>query len=141
MDDLFRGSAPTGQAIAGYRVALSAGGGALLLNGTATTRTSFTAEEFLHLTYQVGQAGTQQDLVVVAQTGTRLADGSLIQEIDRPAEQITATVSATGSRSINAMNALSTVPATKADATIASTVQQAGIFTGFVGTTRPALQT
>jgi hypothetical protein len=54
--------------------------------------------------------------------------------------QITANV--TGSRSINAMNALSTqLTADDADANIASIVQQAGIFTGFVGTTRAALQT
>ena len=80
---------------------------------------------------------------MIAQTGTRLTNtdgslGALTHEIDSPAVQITANV--TGSRSINAMNALSTTP-TGADADIASIVQQAGIFTGFVGTTRPTLQT
>ena len=41
---------------------------------------------------------------MVAQTGTRLSDGTLIHETDSPAVQITANV--TGTRSINAMNAL-----------------------------------
>ena len=120
------------------------GGGKLKLNGKdiVPARTSFSAEEFAQLTYVAGTAGPQS-LVVIAQTGTRLtnADGSLgalTHEIDSPAVQITADV--TGSRSINAMNALSTTP-TGADAEIASIVQQAGIFSGFVGTTRSALQT
>ena len=82
--------------------------------------------------------------MVIAQTGTRLtiADGSLgalTHEIDSAAVQITANV--TGSRSINAMNALMHHADSRADAEIASIVQQAGIFTGFVGTTRSALQT
>jgi hypothetical protein len=48
----------------------------------------------------------------------------------------------TGSRSIKAMNALNTqLQPDGPDADIASIVQQAGIFTRFVGTTRAALQT
>jgi hypothetical protein len=148
MGDLFKASAPTGQTIAGFRVALGEaagdGGGKLLLDGKAIVpaRTSFSAEEFAQLTYVAGTAGPQS-LVVIAQTGTRLtnADGSpgaLTHEIDSPAVQITADV--TGRRSINAMNALSTTP-TGADVEIASIVQQAGIFSGFVGTTRSTLQT
>jgi hypothetical protein len=81
---------------------------------------------------------TRQTLLVVAQSGTLLKDGSIFQEIDSRAVQITADV--TGSRSINAMNALATAPA-KADAVFVGIVQQAGIFTGFVGTGRPGLQT
>ena len=149
MSDLFQTTAPTGQTTAGFRVALGDvatgdGGGKLQLNGADIdpARTSFSADEFAQLTYVAGTHGPQ-NLVVIAQTGTRLtnADGSpgaLTHEIDSPAVQITADV--TGSRSINAMNALSTTP-TGADAEIASIVQQAGIFTGFVGTTRSALQT
>ncbi len=140
--DLFRGGAATGQTIAGYQVALGTGGGTLLLNGTATDRTSFTADEFAHLVFQVGAAGTQQDLVVVAQTGIRQADGTLTREIDSPAVQITADVSTTGSRSISATGHSPAPPCPPgADATLISIVQQAGIFTGFVGTTRPTLQT
>ena len=41
---------------------------------------------------------------MIAQTGTLQANGSLTGEIDSPAVQITGDV--TGSRSINAMNAL-----------------------------------
>jgi hypothetical protein len=143
MDDLFQASAPTGQTIVGYRVALGEGGGSLM-NGTVnvTAQTSFTADEFAHLTY-VARAGTDasppsQSLVVVAQTGTLRADGTISQEIDSPAVQITANI--TGTRSINAMTALSTVPSA-ADAATVSIVQQAAIFTGFVGSTRPTLQT
>ena len=87
---------------------------------------------------------SQQSLVVVAQTGTRLADGTVIHETDSQAVQITANV--TGTRSINAMNALTGTNVLDARSpgltpTIAGIVQEAGIFTGFVGSTRPTLQT
>ena len=80
---------------------------------------------------------------MVAQTGARLANGTLTHETDSQAVQITANV--TGSRSINAMNALTgtnvlDIPLTGADAAIAGIVQGAGIFTGFVGSARPSLQ-
>jgi hypothetical protein len=157
MSELFKASAPTGQTIAGYRVALGASGGGaqLQLNGDPVIdgRTSFTAEEFAHLTYTTGDTGSQQSLMVVAQTGTRLPVptdspagtlGALIHETDSQALQITANV--TGSRSINAMNALTgtnvlDVSLTGADAAIAGIVQGAGIFNGFIGTARPSLQT
>ena len=88
--------------------------------------------------------GSQQSLVVVAQTGTRLANGTMIHETDSQAVQITANI--TGSRSINAMNALTGTmsgrPARRAlTPLIAGIVQGAGIFTGFVGSARPTLQT
>ena len=119
MSDLFQASAPTGQTIAGFRVALGDvavgdGGGKLQLNGADIdpARTSFSADEFAQLTYVAGTHGPQ-NLVVIAQTGTRLTNtdgslGALTHEIDSAAVQITANV--TGSRSINAMNALSTTP-------------------------------
>ena len=80
---------------------------------------------------------------MVAQTGTRLANGTLTHETDSQALQITANI--TGSRSINAMNALTgtnvlDVPLTGADAAIAGIVQGAGIFNGFTGSARPSLQ-
>ena len=143
MDGLFHASAPTGQTIVGYRVALGEGGG-ILMKGTddVTDQTSFTADEFAHLTY-IARAGADasqpgQSLVVVAQTGKLRTDGTISQEIDSPAVQITANI--IGTRSINAMSALSTVPS-EADAATVGIVQQAGIFTGFVGSTRPTLQT
>jgi hypothetical protein len=136
-------------------------GGDLQLNGVSVLdRTSFTADEFAQLTYTTGELGSQQSLVVVAQTGTRLAVpagspagtlGALSHETDSQAVQITASV--TGSRSINAMNALAgttvlgdPAPLAGADAAIADIVQAAGIFNGFVGTkivgsARPTLQT
>ena len=96
--------------------------------------TSVSTEQFARLTYTTG-AGGSQTIVVVAQTGARqpgLPDGSLgalIREADSPAVQITAHV--TGSRSINAMGALTT--STGTDVGIAGIVQQAGIFTGWTG--------
>ena len=111
LSDLFKASVPSGPAVVGYRVALGAVpdgvlGGQLRLNGdlVADGRTSFSADEFAHLTYTTGEDKSQQSLVVVAQTGTRLSDGTMIHETDSQAVQITANVS--GSRSINAMNAL-----------------------------------
>ena len=64
----------------------------------------------------------------------------MIRETDSQAVQITANV--TGTRSINAMNALTgtnvlDVPLTGADAAIAGIVQGAGIFNGFVGSPGP----
>jgi hypothetical protein len=146
MSGLFQASASTGQTIAGYRVALGDGGGKLML-GTkdVTGQTDFTADQFRQLTYVAGTGGSQS-LTVIAQTGTRqpnLPDGSLgvlSREIDSPAVQIAASV--TGTRSINAMNALSTqLAATDPDANIVSIAQQSGIFTGWSGATRPTLRT
>ncbi len=143
MGGLFKAGAASGQTIAGYRVALGDGdgtGGQLWLGGNNVTgQTDFTADEFAQLTYVAGTAGSQS-LTVVAQTGTRLANGTLTREIDSPAVQIAANV--TGTRSINAMNALATqLAATDPDADIASIAQQAGIFTGWSGAAQPTLQT
>jgi hypothetical protein len=139
MSQLFKGSASAGQAIVGYRVALDDGGdGQLLLNGKLTDLTEFSDDDFRQLTYVAGSSGSQ-NLTVVAQTGTLLSDGSLTQEIDSPAVQITANV--TGTRSINAMNALSNVSETDPNANTIGIAQQAGIFTGWSGATRPSLQT
>jgi predicted RNA binding protein YcfA (HicA-like mRNA interferase family) len=141
LSDLFHAQTGTsGTATAGYRVALGDGGGQLLLNGTdVTSRTSFTVDEFARLTYAAGADGTQQTLVVVAQSGKRLPTGTLSQVVDSPAVQITANV-ATGSRSINAMKALITTPS-EADASVVGIVQQAGILTGSGASARPTLQT
>jgi hypothetical protein len=100
-----------------------------------TDRTSFTADEFRRLTYTAGSQGSQQDIVVVAQTGAQMPDGSLSQVVDSPAVQVTADV--TGAQSINAMNALSSTPA---DANVATVVQEAGIFTGLANASRPSLE-
>ncbi len=138
LNDLFSASAPTGQTIAGYRVVLQGSDGQLLLNGKPppANQTSFTADEFAHLTYVAGAVGTQQNLVVAAQLGKLLANNTLTQVVDSPAVQITANV--TGSRSINVLNALAT-PLTGADADVSSVVSEAGIFTGF-GTGRATMQ-
>ena len=139
VDDLFQGSAPSGQTVGGYRVALGDGSGHLWLSGTdVSSQTTFTANDFANLTYTAGDDGSQQDLVVVAQTGTPLADGSLTMVTDSTPVQITANV--TGARSINAMNALVTTP-DGADGAIADIASEASIFTGFVGSARPTLQT
>ena len=139
MNALFSASAPTGQTIVGYRVGLAAGSGTLQLNGVdVTSQTSFTAAQFAQLSYTTGANATQQNLVVIAQTGTLLSSGAISQEVDSQAVQVTANV--TGTRSINAMSALSVDP-TDSDASTASIVQQAGIFTGIGGSTRPTMQT
>lgn len=102
-----------------------------------TGQLSFTADEFSRLHFQAGPSGSTQDLVVVAQLGTRLADGTLSNVVDSPAVQITANV--TGVRSINAVGALLT-RATGDDADFVNTAQEASIFTG-LGKTRPGLRT
>ncbi|MCR0984796.1 hypothetical protein [Roseomonas populi] len=90
-----------------YRVAMRedvAGTGAgarLLLNGEEVTgRTEFTGAEFSALLFQVGPAGSAQDLLVVA----RRSDAATRLVIDSPALEITAR--STGTRSINALAAL-----------------------------------
>jgi hypothetical protein len=142
LNDLFHGQAPSGQTIAGYRIAVSdagTGGGQLLLNGQPVNgTTSFTADQFAHLTYRAGANGTQQDIVVVAQTGTRLANDVLTHITDSPVMQITATAAATGS--INAMNAMVNPP-TGSDASTARIASEANILTGLVGSGRPTLRT
>ena len=102
LSDLFKASVASGPAIVGYQVALGAvpdgvHGGQLILNGSVVTdgRTSFSADEFAQLTYTTGEDKSQQSLVVVAQTGTRLSGGTVIRETDSQAVQITANVSGT----------------------------------------------
>ncbi len=73
LDDLFQGSAASGQAIAGYRVALDNGGDTtahLLLNGIDVgSQTSFTPDQFSDLTYEAGADGSEQ---VIAHLGDSL---------------------------------------------------------------------
>ena len=137
---LFSGTAPKGGSIAGYQVALRNDGnsGQLTLDGTAvSTKRSFTADEFARLQYVAGAAGSSDDLVVVAQSGQRQSDGTIINEIDSPAVQITASV--TGARSLNAIAALNT-PITGTDGDFVTIARQASIFSGF-GAARPGLST
>ena len=134
----------------GWRWARGCGrGGELQLNGVPVIdRTSFSADEFAHLTYVAGErlaaepGGDRPDRHAPGGPAGSPAGtlGALTHETDSPAVQITASV--TGSRSINAMNALTgtnvlDVPLTGADAAIAGIVQGAGIFTGFVGRPPP----
>ena len=141
MSDLFQASAPSGQSIAGYRVALSGSGGKLMLGSQdVTNQVNFTADEFANLSYLAGGIGDSQSLTVAAQLGTRQSDNTLTREIDSQAVQITASV--TGSRSINAMNALSTtLSGTDPDAATVDIAKQAGILAGWTGAPRPTLQT
>jgi hypothetical protein len=113
------------------------GGGQLLLDGLPVNgKTSFTAAQFAQLTYQAGADGSQQNLVVVAQTGTLQPNGTLTQVIDSPAVQITA--NAADTCSINAMGALVLKP-TGAEGDVANIASEAGILTG-VGAGRPTVQ-
>ena len=143
VSDLFNATAATGGGdIVSYKVALgdsSGDNGTLLLDGKDVTgQTSFTADQFSDLQYVAGAANSTESLEVIAQTGTALADGSLSDEIDSPAVQITASV--TGTRSINAANALLT-PLTGPDAASVAIAQSATIFGGFNGAARPGLTT
>jgi hypothetical protein len=148
LSGLFAAAAPAGgQPVAAYRIALSGdgpgpsdgdGSGKLLLNGNdVSSQTSFTADQFSHLVYQVGDDGTAQALTVVAQTGTKAANGTLRNIVDGPPIQISA--AATGTRSINAIGALTAIPA-DADANLATIVKESDVFSG-VGAGRPALAT
>ncbi len=143
LGDLYIATAPTGSSIAGYKVALRSdpglpnNGQLLLGDKDVTGQLSFTADEFSRLHFKAGPNGSQQDLVVVAQLGTRLANGTLSNVVDSPAVQITASV--TGTRSINAAGALLT-QAKGSDAAFVNTAQEASIFTGF-GQPRPGLTT
>jgi hypothetical protein len=140
VSSLFTAAPPSGGSIAGYKVALgddSGNNGQLLLDGkNVTGQTTFTADEFAQLQYVAGANGSSQSLEVVAQSGTLNKDGSISNEIDSPAVQITASV--TGTRSINAANALITQP-TGTDANEIAIAQQASIFTGFNGAAQPKL--
>ena len=140
VNGLFGATAASGGSIAGYQVALgdsSGGRGQLLLDGKdVTAQRSFTADQFGRLHVIAPQSGSVS-LVVVAQSGKVLTDGSLASETDSPAVQLTGTV--TGTRSINAAAALLTQP-TGADAASVGIAQRASIFTGF-GAARPSLST
>ena len=140
VSDLFQGqTGAPGTSVAGYRLALGAGGGTLTLNGNdVTSQTSFTAAQFAQLTYTVGTSGSQS-LVVAAQTGILQSNGTLTQIADSAAVQVTANVVA-GARSINALSALVTPP-DAADANVVGVVKEAGILTGFGGSPRPTVQT
>ena len=143
LSDLYSATATAGSGIAGYKVALRSdhdppnGGQLLLGDKDVSGQLSFTADEFSRLHFKAGPSGGQQDLVVVAQLGTRLADGTLSNVIDSPAMQITASV--TGTRSVNAVGALLN-HVTGSDGNFVSTAQEASIFTGF-GQARPGLNT
>jgi hypothetical protein len=140
VSDLFQGQTGVpGTSVAGYRLALGAGGGTLTLNGNdVTSQTSFTAAQFAQLTYTAGTSGSQS-LVVAAQTGILQSNGTLTQIADSSAVQVTANV-VTGTRSINALSALVTPPDAP-DANVVGVVKEAGILTGFGGSPRPTVQT
>jgi hypothetical protein len=146
MRDLYSATAPAGSTIAGYKVALrsdqaSPNDGRLMLGDVdVTDRVDFTADEFGQLHFIAGPSGSAQDLVVVAQTGTRGADGRLSGITDSPAVQITASI--TGSRSINAIGALLTqTDPTGSDANFLKVARDASIFTGLGSQSRPSLST
>ncbi|MBR0666090.1 hypothetical protein GXW71_17150 [Roseomonas hellenica] len=142
--ELFDAGAKAWDSVERYRVALrddpvAGGGGRLMLNGQDVTgQIDFSPLEFNSLLYVAGPNGTKQDLVVVARAGTPELGGGLTDIVDSPAVQISANV--TGSRSINAASALRTQPGAD-EANVLKIVQDANLFTGISGTTRPALTT
>jgi hypothetical protein len=132
LSTLVQGTAAQGSTINTYEVALAANsGGTLLLNGQdVTSQGSFTAAQFADLQYIAGSDGTNQNILVVAQTGA----GGLV---DSPAVEISASV--TGTRSLNALPALQTQPDAQNQQYIAL-AQETNIFTG-TGSNRPSLST
>ena len=105
--DLFSAGREAWDATTQYRVALRAdpetpAGGRLLLDGSdVSDRMGFTRDEFLRLRFEAGAQGSRTDLLVVAR---RVGSGGAVT--DSPAVQVTATT--TGSRSLNAAEALRT---------------------------------
>ncbi|MBS0644508.1 MAG: hypothetical protein JSS43_31970 [Proteobacteria bacterium] len=139
MGDLFKASAPAGQSLFGYHVALTGSGGQLLLNGQDVSgRSSFSAEEFAHLSFVAGAQDSQQSLTVVAQAAKRLRNGTFGAVADSQAVQINAAV--TGTRSINAMNALAT-QSLGSDSGLIAMVKEANILTGTSAGSRTTLGT
>jgi len=141
MSSLYTGTAPAGGAIQNYRVALRSdqaapNAGQLMLGSVeVSSRTSFSPYEFSRLSFVAGPAGSKQDLLVVAQTGTLANDDTLTNPVDSPAVQITATV--TGTRSINTAMALQTTP-TGGDAGFMALAQTASVAIPTTAT-RPSL--
>ena len=141
LSGLYTATTPAGTAVQNYQVALrgdqaAPNAGKLLLNGTdVSSRTSFSPYEFSQLAFVAGPAGSKQDLLVVAQTGTLANNDTLTNPVDSPAVQITATV--TGTRSINAAVALQTTP-TGADAGFVTLAQAASVAVPTTAT-RPSL--
>jgi hypothetical protein len=133
LSTLVQASLPSGQTLKDYEIALGgAGDGTLLLNGQdVSSQRSFTAAQFAQLQYIAGGGGTTQNILVVAQSDSGYGP------TDSPAVQITASV--TGTRSLNALPALQTTPAS-ADAATTTIAQQAAIFSG-AGNARPGLAT
>ncbi len=95
LPQLFQAAAPSSGSIASYNVA-QRGGGILTLAGVATgAQTLFTAAQFTQLQYVAGTSGTSDDIVVTAETAAGVSSEAI---------QVTNTVS--GTRSLNASNAL-----------------------------------
>jgi hypothetical protein len=138
--DLFTATAASGSTISTYEVAVRGDNGAtagtLLLNGVATTQTSFTAAQLGQLQYVAGSSGSS-DIILTAQSTVTDSSGNVIGYVDSPAVSITNTVS--GERSINAVNALTT--STGSDLNTIENVQSAEIFSGFGSNKRPTINT
>jgi hypothetical protein len=95
LPELFQAAAPSSGSIKFYNVA-QRGGGTLTLSGVAVgAQTLFTATQFTQLQYVAGAGGTSDDIVVTAETAAGVSSEAI---------QITNTV--TGTRSLNASNAL-----------------------------------
>lgn len=139
--DLFTATASANSTITTYEVAVRGDAGAtagtLLLNGVATTQTSFTAAQLGQLRYVAGPSGSS-DIILTAQSTVKDSSGNVVGYVDSPAVSITNTVS--GQRSINAVSALTTTP-TGNDASTIENVQSANIFSGFGSYKRPTIST
>ncbi len=139
--DLFAAKAPANSTIAKYEVAVRGNNGAtagtLLLNGVATTQTSFTAAQLSQLQFVAGSSGST-DIELVAQTNVLDSSGNVVGQVDSAPISITNTVS--GVRSINAAVALTTSP-TGNDASTIEAAQTAAIFGGFSTYARPSINT
>ncbi|MBV8169255.1 MAG: hypothetical protein JO021_20850, partial [Alphaproteobacteria bacterium] len=123
--ELYKATAPTGGTITTYNVALrGTSGGILAIGGVSVgAQTSFTATQFGQLQYIAG-AGGSDDIVVAAQTATTTSSNAV--EISN---------SITGTRSINAANALINQD------TFTQIAQTAAILSAIAPNTAPKLTT
>ncbi len=137
--DLITASSASGNPITNYEIQVT-GNATLQLNGVdVTTQGNFTAAQLASLQFVTsGTPGDTANLVIVAQADPTNSSGTPLGLIDSPAISLTATN--TGTRSTNALTALTTLPSAS-ESNFITTIQQAQIFSGFGAIKRPTLET
>jgi hypothetical protein len=128
----YRGGLITGpSASAAAIAAFTAAGGTIVGN-------QITVNPTLLSNVEVSAGATSSDVIAVAQSDVFSASGGVIGTVDSQGVQLT--VSTTGTRSLNSLNALSTNPL-GSDAQFVALGQEANIFSGFGTNKRPTVST